>query len=46
MELLAVPFTPTCAEYISLIGRNFPADRREILRARFPRANPLLSRLS
>jgi 5-methylcytosine-specific restriction endonuclease McrA len=46
MELLAVPFTPTHAEYIFLMGRNVLADQMEFLRAHFPRTSPLLRRLA
>jgi 5-methylcytosine-specific restriction endonuclease McrA len=45
MELLAVPFTPTHAEYIFLMGRNVLADQMEFLRAHFPRSSPLLKRI-
>jgi 5-methylcytosine-specific restriction endonuclease McrA len=45
MELLAVPFTPTHAEYIYLMGRNVLADQMAFLRAHFPRSSPLLRRL-
>ncbi|MFD2111160.1 HNH endonuclease [Thiorhodococcus fuscus] len=45
MELLAVPFTPTHAEYVYLMGRNVLADQMEFLRAHFPRYSPLLRRL-
>jgi len=41
MELLAVPFTPTHAEYIYLQGRRVLADQMEFLRAHFPRSSPL-----
>ena len=41
MELLAVPFTPTHAEYIYLMGRHVLADQMEFLRAHFPRSSPL-----
>ncbi len=41
MELLAVPFTPTHAEYIYLQGRRILADQMEFLRAHFPRSSPL-----
>ena len=44
MELLAVPFTPTHAEYIYLQGRNVLADQMEFLRAHFPRTSPLHGR--
>lgn len=46
MELLAVPFTPTYAEYIYLKGRRILADQMEFLLAHFPRTSPLHSRLS
>jgi hypothetical protein len=46
MELLAVPFAPTHAEYIYLMGRNVLADQMQFLRAHFPRTSPLLRRLS
>ncbi|WPL19754.1 HNH endonuclease [Thiorhodovibrio winogradskyi] len=45
MELLAVPFTPTHAEYIYLMGRHVLADQMAFLRAHFPRTSPLLKRL-
>jgi hypothetical protein len=45
MELLAVPFTPTHAEYIYLMSRHVLADQMEFLRAHFPRTSPLLNRL-
>ena len=45
MELLAVPFTPTHAEYIFLMGRNVLADQMGFLRAHFPRTSPLLRRI-
>ena len=45
MELLAVPFTPTHAEYVYLMGRNVLADQMEFLRAHFPRTSPLLKRI-
>jgi 5-methylcytosine-specific restriction endonuclease McrA len=44
MELLAVPFTPTHAEYIYLMGRHVLADQMEFLRAHFPRSSRLLKR--
>ncbi len=44
MELLAVPFTPTHAEYIYLMGRSVLADQMEFLRAHFPRMSPLRQR--
>lgn len=45
MELLAIPFTPTHAEYIFLQGRHVLADQMEFLRAHFPRTSPLHERL-
>jgi len=45
MELLAIPFKPTHAEYIYLQGRNVLADQMEFLRAHFPRTSPLHERL-
>lgn len=46
MELLAIPFTPTYAEYIYLQGRSVLADQMEFLLAHFPRHSPLRERLS
>lgn len=46
MQLLAVPFKPTYAEYIYLKGRRVLADQMEYLRAHFPRSSPLHQRLS
>ena len=46
MQLLAVPFTPTFAEYIYLKGRRVLADQMEYLRAHFPRTSPLHQRCS
>ena len=45
MELLAVPFTPTHAEYVYLMGRGVLADQMAFLRAHFPRSSPLRERL-
>ena len=45
MELLAVPFTPTYAEYIFLKGRRVLADQMEYLLAHFPRTSPLHDRI-
>jgi hypothetical protein len=45
MELLAVPFTPTYAEYIFLKGRRVLADQMEYLIAHFPRYSPLHERM-
>ena len=46
MQLLAVPFTPTHAEYIYLQGRRVLADQMAFLRAHFPRSSPLHARLA
>ena len=45
MQLLAVPFVPTHAEYIYLQGRQVLSDQMEFLRAHFPRTSPLHQRL-
>ncbi len=45
MQLLAVPFAPTYAEYIYLKGRRVLADQMEYLLAHFPRTSPLHARL-
>jgi len=45
MELLAVPFKPTHAEYIYLQCRRVLADQMEFLRAHFPRSSPIHDRL-
>ncbi len=44
MQLLAIPFTPTHAEFIYLQGRNVLADQMEFLMAHFPRTSPLRGR--
>lgn len=46
MQLLAVPFTPTHAEYIYLKGKRILADQMEFLLAHFPRTSPLHARVS
>ena len=46
MQLIAVPFTPTYAEYIYLKGRRVLADQMEYLLTHFPRTSPLHARLS
>ena len=46
MELLAVPFVPTHAEYIYLQGKRVLADQMEFLLAHFPHTSPLHKRLS
>jgi 5-methylcytosine-specific restriction endonuclease McrA len=45
MELLAVPFVPTHAEYIYLQGKRILADQMQFLLAHFPRTSPLHARL-
>jgi hypothetical protein len=45
MELLAVPFVPTHAEYIYLSGKQILADQMEFLLAHFPRNSPLHERV-
>ncbi|RMG28279.1 MAG: HNH endonuclease [Gammaproteobacteria bacterium] len=44
MELIAVPFTPTHAEYLYLKGRRILADQMAFLAAHFPRHSPLRGR--
>jgi 5-methylcytosine-specific restriction endonuclease McrA len=46
LQLLAVPFTPTYAEYIYLKGRRVLADQMQYLLTHFPRKSPLHARLS
>ena len=46
LQLIAVPFTPTYAEYIFLKGRRVLADQMEYLLAHFPRSSPLHERSS
>ncbi len=41
MQLLAIPFTPTHAEYVYLEGHNVLADQMSFLRAHFPRESRL-----
>jgi 5-methylcytosine-specific restriction endonuclease McrA len=45
MQLIAVPFMPTYAEYIFLKGRRVLADQMEYLLAHFPRSSPLHDRI-
>ncbi len=45
MQLRAVPFIPTFAEYIYLKGRRVLTDQMEYLLAHFPRSSPLHARL-
>ena len=44
LQLLAIPFTPTHAEYIYLRGRRILADQMEFLLAHFPRKSLLSER--
>ena len=46
IQLLAIPFTPTHAEYVYLQGRRVLSDQMEFLKAHFPRKSPLHQRLS
>lgn len=46
MQLLAIPFMPTHAEYVYLQGRRVLSDQMEFLKAHFPRKSPLHHRLS
>jgi hypothetical protein len=45
LQLIAIPFTPSYAEYIYLKGRRVLADQMEYLLAHFPRTSPLHQRL-
>lgn len=45
MQLVAVPFTPTYAEYIYLKGRRVLSDQMAFLLAHFPRSSPLHERI-
>lgn len=45
MQLLAIPFTPSHAEYVFLQGRRILADQMDFLQAHFPRSSPLHQRL-
>tara|TARA_E500000075_G_scaffold75473_1_gene67861 strand:- start:199 stop:777 length:579 start_codon:yes stop_codon:yes gene_type:complete len=45
MELLAIPFIPTHAEYIFLQGKIILFDQMEFLKQHFPRTSPLRNRL-
>jgi 5-methylcytosine-specific restriction endonuclease McrA len=46
LQLLAIPFAPTHAEYVYLQGRRVLSDQMDFLRAHFPRQSPLRQRLS
>jgi hypothetical protein len=45
IELLAIPFTPTHAEYVYLQGRQILADQMDFLLAHFPRNSVLRKRV-
>jgi hypothetical protein len=45
MQLVAVPFAPTYAEYVYLKGRRVLTDQMHYLLAHFPRSSPLHARL-
>lgn len=45
LQLVAVPFKPTYAEYIYLKGRRVLADQMEYLLTHFPRTSPLHARV-
>ncbi len=45
MQLLAIPFTPTHAEYVYLQGRRILADQMDFLLAHFPRNSVLRKRV-
>jgi hypothetical protein len=45
MQLLAIPFVPTHAEYVYLQGKQILSDQMEFLRAHFPHKSPLHKRL-
>ncbi len=44
MELLAVPYAPTYAEYLALTGRRILADQMAFLQQQFPKNSPLMRR--
>ncbi|MDD5036795.1 MAG: HNH endonuclease [Methylococcaceae bacterium] len=46
IQLLAIPFIPTHAEYVYLQGRRILSDQMEFLKAHFPRKSPLHQRIS
>ena len=45
MQLLAIPFVPTHAEYVYLQGRRILADQMDFLLAHFPRNSVLRKRV-
>jgi len=44
MELLAVPYAPTHAEFLALTGRRILADQMDFLKQQFPKNSPLMQR--
>lgn len=46
MQLIAIPFAPTHAEYVYLQGRRILSDQMEFLLAHFPRNSQLRKRLT
>ncbi|MGD2128812.1 MAG: HNH endonuclease [Lysobacterales bacterium] len=46
LQLLAIPFKPTHAEYVYLQGRRILADQMEFLLSHFPRNSPLRQRVT
>ncbi len=45
MQLIAIPFAPTHAEYVYLQGKRILSDQMQFLRAHFPRKSPLHDRI-
>jgi hypothetical protein len=45
MQLIAIPFKPTHAEYVFLQGRNILSDQMDFLKTFFPKKSPLLQRI-
>jgi hypothetical protein len=45
MQLIAIPFNPTHAEYVFLQGRNILSDQMDFLKTFFPKKSPLLQRI-
>lgn len=46
MQLIAIPFVPTHAEYVYLQGKRILSDQMEFLKAHFPRKSPLHQRIA
>lgn len=44
IQLIAIPFKPTHAEYIFLQGKHILSDQMDFLKAFFPKQSPLLAR--